>query len=104
MGVSKKSITEWLNISANNKNSADKSTRERYEEVDQFAKTFDRQNHKIKKSRNLILYLADKESNKPWEAMVGQSIAKMSTASRHDAGSLADFLGIKLVDTLNLCS
>lgn len=89
----KEKINQWLR---NN------TSHSKFNNMQTFAQSFDRQNAKVKELRLIFIDLAD--SNKPWEVVVGQAIAKLKTESDLSAGSLVDFLGNKLVTALNLCS
>lgn len=89
----KKSISDWLT-----KN----SDHDKYSAMKSFAESFDRQNVKVKDMRLIFIDLA--KSNKPWEVVVGQTISKLSASSSREEGSLANFLGEKIVTALNLCS
>jgi energy-coupling factor transporter ATP-binding protein EcfA2 len=69
--------------------------------MESFSEKFDRRNHKVQGLENVFIYLTGK--NKPWEVAVGQAIAKLDTKSSKEDGSLADFLGPKIVEMLKLC-
>ncbi len=61
---------------------------------------FDRKNANIKSIRNILLGLM---TNKPWEVLVGQAIAKLVKGGRAEedaASSLKDFLGQKVCERL----
>lgn len=59
---------------------------------------FERQMFDLKEIRNILLGLL---SNKPWEVLVGQSIAKLVTRpSPATANSLREYLGVKVISTL----
>jgi hypothetical protein len=73
-----------------------------YSTMKDFAESFDRRNAKVKDLRLIFIDLA--KSNKPWEVVVGRTIAKLNASSSRADGSLADFLGEKIVTALNLCS
>lgn len=75
---------------------------DKYSTMKAFAESFDRRNSKVKELRLIFIDLA--KSNKPWEVVVGQAIAKLSASSSRTDGTLADFLGEKIVTALNLCS
>lgn len=54
----------------------------------------DRRNHDLKNIRNILIGLA---SNKPWEVVVGQAIAKLVVSGgEEEEGSLRSFLGAKV--------
>lgn len=54
---------------------------------------FDRKSYDLKKIRNILIGLV---SNKPWEVLVGQSIANLATnGGMTGDGTLKDFLGKK---------
>lgn len=86
-------IKKWLRDTPNHP---------KHSQMLEFSKTFDRRNHKIKDLEVLFLYLAAK--SKPWEVIVGQAIAHLNQSSSRGEGSLADFLGVKIVDSLGLCA
>lgn len=65
-----------------------------------FVGNFDRRNANLKEIRLILMDLAG--SNKPWEVAVGQGIAALTTASSREDGSLADFLGSKIINALSL--
>jgi hypothetical protein len=85
-------ISEWL------QNTADHPKRSK---MLLFAKTFDRRNFKVKDLEVTFLHLIGR--SKPWEVAVGQAIAEIGPASDRNEGSLADFLGVKIIDSLKLC-
>lgn len=97
----KNRIKKWLNDESNK---PENERNKYYENMRKFAddKKFDRQNAKIKDLENIFTGLA--QDNKPWEVRVGQAIAKLSSKSSNEDGSLVSFLGQKLVDTLKLCN
>jgi energy-coupling factor transporter ATP-binding protein EcfA2 len=70
--------------------------------VQEFASDFDRRNRKIKDFTNILLVLAG--SKKPWDVVIGQSIASLDSASLRTDGSLVDYLGSDFVDALGLCN
>lgn len=75
-----------------------------YTAVHAFAKDgFNRKDHELKAIRNILVGLM---SNKPWEVLVGQAIARLSAdGGPSGAGSLKDFLGEKVCqELLNLDS
>jgi len=78
------------------------SSHDKYNAMKSFAESFDRRNISVKDLRLIFIDLA--KSNKPWEVVVGQAISKLSASSSRAEGSLADFLGEKIVNALNLCS
>lgn len=65
-----------------------------------FARNFDRRNSNLKEIRLILMDLAG--SNKPWEVAVGQGIAALTAASSREDGSLADFLGSRIINALSL--
>lgn len=73
----------------------------RYEDVVRFVNTdFDRQNAKVKSVRNLVVaqFIG---STKPWEVLVGQSIAKLNVdAGQRGPNGLVKYLGAELCETL----
>jgi len=70
-----------------------------YAEVHAFAEDgFNRKDHDLKEIRNILVGLI---SNKPWEVLVGQAIARLSVEQgQNGAGSLRDFLGEKVCQEL----
>lgn len=57
---------------------------------------FDRKNHDLKMIRNILLGLI---SNKPWEVLVGQAIARLALDGGHaEKGSLRDYLGTRVCE------
>lgn len=59
---------------------------------------FNRKDHDLKAIRNILIGLV---SNKPWEVLVGQAIARLSINVGADGpGSLRDFLGEKVCETI----
>ena len=55
---------------------------------------YDRKDHDIKSIRNILVGLI---SNKPWEVLVGQAIARLSKdGGPVTGGSLRDYLGEKV--------
>ncbi len=70
-----------------------------YAEVQAFAVGgFNRMEHDLKAIRNILIGLM---SSKPWEVLVGQAIARLSVdGGPSGAGSLRDFLGEKVCQTL----
>lgn len=84
-------ITAWINANATHPQTA---------ALTQFAKNFDRTNADIKDLRTLFVAIAGK--SKPWELVVGQAIAGLSTASPANEGGLKQMLGDKLVRALKL--
>jgi hypothetical protein len=89
----KESVIGWLTKNLDH---------DKYNAMKAFAESFDRRNAKVKDMRLIFIDLA--KSNKPWEVVVGQTIAKLSPSSSRADGSLADFLGKKIVSALNLCT
>jgi ABC-type cobalamin/Fe3+-siderophores transport system ATPase subunit len=72
-----------------------------FSEVDAFRSSgWDRKMHPIKPIRNLIVGLTG--YSKPWEHAVGQGIANLNQSPFADANSLLDYLGPKIVTSLNL--
>lgn len=63
---------------------------------------WDRANADLKPLRNLLVALAG--SQKPWEVAVGQAIAGLQQSGGIKGGNLREFLGVKIVDALNLRS
>ncbi len=88
----KESIAKWLR---------EKPNHPKHAEMQAFAEKFDRQNHKVKDLEVIFIYLSRK--SKPWEVVVGQAIANLNSGSNKAKGSLADFLGPKIVEALKLC-
>ena len=84
------SLEKWIESNANH---------QYYAKVCAFVKEgFDRKGHDLKDIRIILLSLV---SNKPWEVLVGQAIARLSTeGGGSDSGSLRDFLGQKVCQTL----
>ncbi len=68
-------------------------------EVQAFVESdFNRKDHDLKAIRNILIGLM---SNKPWEVLVGQAIAQLSTdRGPSSPGSLRDFLGEKVCQEL----
>ncbi|MES2728992.1 MAG: AAA family ATPase [Pseudomonadota bacterium] len=89
----KEKINAWLQQNASHPKHA---------EMTAFSTTFDRRSHKVKDLEVVFIYLTGK--SKPWEVAVGQAIAGLNPSSGTLEGSLADFLGKKIVSTLNLLS
>lgn len=87
----RKRAKEWVEKNAQHPNT---------DLLNQLVKSADRLRHKkIKKIRQIICDIAG--SNKPWEVLVGQTIARLdSTQVVDDEGCLAAFLGLELVNTI----
>lgn len=89
-------IDKWIN------DHNTEQERKDYQELNDFKHGgYNRKMFKIKNSRNLLVSLAD--TNKPWEVIVGQSIAKMLLDKEtidKSTNSLYDFLGVKLFNVL----
>jgi len=75
------------------------ATHQYHNEAQAFANEgFKRKDHDLKAIRNILIGLV---SNKPWEVLVGQAIARLSMeGGGSDPGSLRDFLGEKVCQTL----
>ena len=78
---------------------ASNATHQYHNEAQAFANEgFNRKDNDLKAIRNILIGLV---SNKPWEVLVGQAIARLSMeGGGGDPGSLRDFLGEKVCQVL----
>lgn len=90
----KKPIDDWLNANTSHSH---------YSEMKRFKECgYDRKNHNIKKLRNDLMGIIG--SNKPWEAVVGKTIAAVISSDRRnfEDGGILSYLGNKIVENLDI--
>ncbi len=86
-----KKIADWIAVNESHCHRADMQV---------FAEKWDRRNGSIKRLRNTILGITG--YSKDWEIAVGQAMAGLGPAAEKGDGSLADFIGPKACQALNL--
>ena len=89
--------TDWATVQQKVRQWADGNLNHQYHaDVQAFIDAgFDRKGHDLKTIRNILIGLI---TNKPWEVVVGQAIARLAQGGGRSvpAGSLRDYLGNKV--------